>query len=112
MRISRGFALIFVAVFLAGALPSRAGTLIDVAFTGAAVTTKTGFAATGVTTNDFWNTYGTNLDKNYETTFGLMTAGVLSQLKFVDGTTSGAGLTFTNEVVGPVGTYINGASDP
>ena len=35
-------------------------TLIDVAFTSASVTGKTGFAATGVTTNDFWNTYVMN----------------------------------------------------
>jgi hypothetical protein len=42
---------------LAGPLGLDANTLIDVAFTSAPGTGKTGFAATGVTSNDFWNTY-------------------------------------------------------
>jgi hypothetical protein len=65
---------------VAGAMPSSAGTLIDVDFTSASVTSKTGFAATGLTTNDFWNTY-------------TLFSEALPNLKFVDGTSSDAGLT-------------------
>jgi hypothetical protein len=72
-----------------------ASRLIDVAFTYATVTSKTGFAATGVTTNDFWNTYNPN-------------SGTLPILAFVDGTAAGAGMTVAD--VG--GAYGNGASDP
>jgi len=55
MRNLRCLNLIFMLVFLATGLASNA-TLIDVAVTQASITTKTGFAATGVITNDFWNT--------------------------------------------------------
>jgi len=95
MRNSRILDLIFAGGFLAGAIASSAGTLIDVAFTGVSVTTKTGFAATGLTTNDFWNTY-------------VVDSGALSNLEFVDGTASGAGMTVANAG----GVYGNGASDP
>jgi len=87
--------LIFAALFVAGAVTSSAGTLIDVAFTTAPVTSKTGFAATGVSTNDFWNTFVFNSEG-------------LTNLEFVDGTPSGAAMT----LVGAGGEYVNGASDP
>ncbi len=70
-------------------------TLIDVAFTGASVTTKTGFAATGLTTNDFWNTYVIN-------------SGALLNLTLANGTSSGIGLTVSDVA----GYYGNGSSDP
>jgi hypothetical protein len=69
--------------------------VIDVAFTGASVTGETGFAAAGVGTDDFWNTYVAN-------------SGSLPNLEFMDGAASGAALT----VVNAAGTNINGASDP
>jgi hypothetical protein len=69
--------------------------LIDVAFTGGPVTAKSGFAATGLTTNDFWSSF-TNL------------GGALPNVKFVDGTASGAGIT----VSGANGVYGNGQPDP
>ena len=69
--------------------------VIDVAFTGDPVTGKTGFAATGVGPNDFWNTY-------------VLGSGSLARLKFMDGTISDAGLAVAN-VAGFAG---NGASDP
>src|SRR5258708_24841975 len=59
---------------------------------------KVGFAATGVTTNDYWNDY-------YVVSAN---AGALTPLKYADGTVSGAGLTVLN---GP-GFWFNGASDP
>ncbi|MGA2177126.1 MAG: immunoglobulin domain-containing protein [Verrucomicrobiota bacterium] len=84
-------------------MTSSAGTLIDVAFTSASVTSKTGFAATGMTTNDFWNTC---------TVGGVNSlnpgSGASPSLKLVNDTASGAGLTVAN--VG--GVYGNGASDP
>jgi len=93
MRNSR--CLFFAAVFLAGTLTASAGTLIDVAFTGDPVTSKTGFAATGVAANDFWNTCNPD-------------SGSLPNVEFVDGTASGAGLTLANVA----GANVNGASDP
>jgi Cohesin domain/Bacterial Ig domain len=64
-------------------------TLIDIAYTSTN-TPKVGFAATGLTTNDFWNTYAENVN-------GLpQTSGATPNLKFVDGTPSGAGLTVSN----------------
>jgi hypothetical protein len=73
----------------------NASNLIDVAFTGASVTGKTGFAAIGATPNDFWNTYVVN-------------SGSLPNLEFANGTASGTGLTAANEN----GASTNGASDP
>jgi hypothetical protein len=70
-------------------------TLIDVAFTDAAITPKTGFAATGMTAADYWNTCS-------------FPALSLSNLRFVDGTYSGAGLTVSNVS----GAYTDGAPDP
>jgi hypothetical protein len=74
---------------------STNATDIDVAFTYATATSKTGLAATGVTANDFWNTYDPQ-------------NGIMPNLKFVDGTTSGAGMAVANVD----GVYGNGASDP
>ena len=75
-------------------------SIIDVAFTSASVTGKTGLAATGLTSNDFWNTYVTN-------------SGVLADLEYVDGAPSGAGMTV--QMLNwdyDTGAYSNGASDP
>jgi hypothetical protein len=69
--------------------------LIDVAFTGGPVTAKTGLAATGLTANDFWNSF-TELD------------GAVPGLQFVDGTLSGAGIIVT----GANGAYADSAADP
>ncbi|HZM06037.1 MAG TPA: hypothetical protein VFC44_23805 [Candidatus Saccharimonadales bacterium] len=100
MRNLRCLNLIFMLVFLATGLASNA-TLIDVAVTQASITTKTGFAATGVSTNDFWNTDEINgNDGNF---------GLLTNLAFVDGTLSGAGMTL---LVHPVMFNTNGSADP
>ena len=78
-------------------------TVIDVAVTRGSVTTKTGFAASGLTTTDFWNTCAAATINA-----GGQGSGGVSNLKFVDGTASGAGLTVANAH----GAYGNGASDP
>jgi hypothetical protein len=93
MRNLRWLNLFVAAILLAGAMKLSASTLIDVAFTGGPATTKTGFAATGVATNDFWNTCTTN--------------GV-ANLEFVDGTPSGAEMSIS----GVEAAYTNGADDP
>jgi len=93
MRNSRIPNLVFVMVFVASAIASSAGTLIDVAFTGTGTTAKTGFAAVGVNNDDFWNAC----------------QEAVSNLLFVDGVTpSGAQVTITNGA----NQYGNGASDP
>src|SRR5580700_10241257 len=91
MRALRFLHVLFAACFTVGVVKSNAGTLIDVAFTSASATEKKGFAATGVTANDFWNTCN----------------GSVPNLEFVDGTASGAGLTAGADFTGT-----NGASDP
>ncbi len=97
MRTFMPFKRIFAALLLSSAIASAAETLIDVAFTGGPVTGKTGFAATGATSNDFWNTCAVPSG-----------SAALSNLQFVDGASSGAGLTiaYVN------GSATNGASDP
>jgi len=64
---------------------------------------KTGFAAIGITTNDFWNFYSRD-DGNG----GFLANGSLANLKFVDGSISGAGLTMSNAA----GAWANGSTDP
>src|SRR5205085_10138847 len=76
---------------------------IDVDFGGGSTTSKTGFAATGVATNDFWNFY--TRDDGHG---GWLVNGSLPNLKLVDGSITAAGLTVNN---GP-GAWGNGSSDP
>jgi beta-lactamase regulating signal transducer with metallopeptidase domain len=82
---------------LAAGSAAGSASLIDVAFTSLA-TAKVGFAATGVTNNDFWNSVASSLDTG---------SGARLNLKLVDGTDSGARLTVANANGG----YGNGASD-
>src|SRR5580704_15508258 len=97
--------LLFAALALAVTASLHADNLLDVAFTGASVTSKTGFAATGLTADDFWNTC--TFQWEY---IGLFRVGfgALSDLKFTDGSTSATVLSagyFYNA-------FANGASDP
>jgi hypothetical protein len=95
-----------VAICIASsALTSTAGTLIDAAFADVPVTGKTGFAATGVTTNDFWNTVDVNVQI-------VGNQGSILGLEFVDGTASGAGLSVAGTEAGGFYALNNGASDP
>ncbi|HEV7927213.1 MAG TPA: immunoglobulin domain-containing protein [Verrucomicrobiae bacterium] len=95
------FIVLFAAVFLSGAMKLSAGTLIDVAFTTNSVTGKTGFAAVGVTTNDYWNTCTVNGSA----------IGTASNLKFVNQTASGASVQAVFSIPG-WGSDTNGSSDP
>jgi hypothetical protein len=76
---------------------------ISVDFGAGAGTTKTGLAATGQSAGDYWNFYTRDDGQG-----GWLTFGAIPNLKFVDGTTSGAGLTVANAP----GAWGNGASDP
>ena len=78
--------------------------LVDLDFgMGQTQSYKVGFAATGETTNDFWNYY-TRDDGNG----GYRTFGALSNLALVDGTATAVGMTIANA---PGGWY-NGSTDP
>ena len=79
------------------------GSLIDVAFGAGTNTAEVGFAATGQTTNDFWNFYTRD-----DCHGGWRTFGMLTNLEYVDTTASGAALTITNAP----GAWGNGSSDP
>lgn len=64
-----------------------AENLMDISF-GGNPPTKTGFAAVGLTTSDYWNPYGTS--------YGGLTYGVITNLAWVDGASSGASLLVSN----------------
>ena len=96
----RNLILLGFSLFLAAT--ASAQPLIDIDF-GAGSSGKSGFAATGVSTNDYWNFYNRD-DGNG----GWLVDGALPNLKYVDGTVSGAGLTVNN---GP-GAWANGSTDP
>ncbi len=72
-------------------VPPVAVTLLNVDFDGGDVPQKTGFAAAGISTNDFWNYYTRN-DGNG----GWRTSGSLTNLKNADGSVTAAGLTVNN----------------
>ena len=81
--------------------PSPAGWLLSVDF-GSDLNGKTGFAALGQTTNDFWNFYSRD-----DGAGGWRTFGVLSNLKTVAGTVTPVGLTVANAP----GAWGNGSPD-
>jgi len=77
--------------------------LIDLAFGAGTNTAEVGFAATGQTTNDFWNFYSRD-----DGSGGWRSFGMLTNLEYVDGTSSGAAMTIANAP----GAWGNGSSDP
>jgi uncharacterized repeat protein (TIGR03803 family) len=80
------------------------GHLIDIDFdAGSGPSAKSGFAATGITANDFWNFY-TRDDGNG----GWRTSGNIPNLSYVDTSSSGVGLTVNNAP----GAWNDGSSDP
>jgi hypothetical protein len=84
------------------------GTLIDVQFCalanpGGLKDRKSGLAAAGQTTNDFWNAYSRDGAAG-----GFLSYGVLTNLQRTDGTVTAAGLSVANAP----GAWSNGSSDP
>ena len=84
-----------VAAFLALAAAPQAQTLINVDFGVGTASLKTGLAATGMGTNDYWNLY-----RHYQPKFtpgmALVANGKLDKLKLADGTESGVSVAVNN----------------
>jgi Bacterial Ig domain/Immunoglobulin domain/Immunoglobulin I-set domain len=82
---------------------AEGGSIIDIDFGAGTSGGKTGFAAIGQTPNDFWNYYTRDDGQG-----GWLTLGAVSNLKFVDGSLSGAGVIVANAP----GYWTAGSSDP
>src|ERR1041384_5947334 len=84
-----------IALCLSAISEVTAQTLINVDFGAGATSGKTGFAATGQGTNDFWTRY-----RHYEPKFvpgmPLVPDGHLDALKYADGSPSKATIAVTN----------------
>src|SRR4051812_7166027 len=82
-------------------------TLINVDFGAGALSAKVGFAATGQSTNDFWNRY-----RHYEPKFipgtPFVPDGHLDELKYADGSPAKASIFITNAP----GVWGNASGDP
>jgi uncharacterized repeat protein (TIGR02543 family) len=85
------------------ALPLRSQHLLNVDFGIGTNSAKVGFAATGQTTNDYWNLYSRD-----DGSGGYLTNGSVSNLKWADGTVSAVGLTVANAP----GAWHNETADP
>src|ERR1017187_8779720 len=95
------------AAFLALTASLQAQTLINVDFGVGTASLKTGLAATGMGTNDYWNLY-----RHYQPRFtagvALVANGKLDQLKLADGTESGVSVAVNNAP----GVWGNSSGDP
>ncbi|HWI56934.1 MAG TPA: hypothetical protein VNZ22_06895, partial [Bacillota bacterium] len=96
-----------LAAFLLCAMPLHAQTLLNLNFGGGGGSPKTGPAAIGLSTNDFWNLY-----RHYEPKFTpgmpLVFNGKLDKLKFADGSESPVSVAVTNAP----GVWGNSSGDP
>jgi hypothetical protein len=81
----------------------KAQPLLNVDFGTGTTSPKLGFAATGRSSNDFWNLYSRD-----DGSGGYRVFGTVNNLKWSDGTASAVGLSITNAP----GAWINGAADP
>lgn len=88
------FPLIAIVAVL-GAGESHAQTLINVDFGVGSKSAKTGFAATGQTTNDFWNLFR-YYDPRYTPGLPLVYFREMNDLKLADGSQSGVTISVTN----------------
>ena len=84
-----------LAALVALATPLEAQTLINVDFGVGTASLKTGMAAAGMGTNDYWNLY-----RHYQPKFtpgmALVADGKLDKLKLADGTESGVSVAVNN----------------
>ncbi len=107
MKIHR-FSLFVVWVMWAGLVMSpEAQTLINLDFGGRSPNGKSGFAATGLATNDWWNLYR-HYDPKFIPGMPLVTNGLLARLKYADGTDSNIAVAVTNAP----GVWGNATGDP
>jgi hypothetical protein len=95
--------LFFAALVLSGAAQS----LINIDFGVGSQSRKSGFAATGERTNDLWNLYR-HYDPKYIPGSPLLPDGVMSGLKFADGSVSSVSVAVTNAP----GVWGNASGDP
>ena len=96
-----------LAAFFLPITPLRAQTLFNVDFGVTAGSVKVGFAASGMSTNDYWNLY-----QHYEPKFipgmPLVPNGRLEKLRLADGTESPVSISVTNAP----GVWGNSSGDP
>ncbi len=99
--------LILSLLFLAAPAALRAQVLWNIDFGVGSHSAKTGFAATGQSTNDFWNLYR-HYDPKYVPGTPLVYGGSLQNLKAADGTESPVSISVTNAP----GVWGNSSGDP
>ncbi|MEO6336986.1 MAG: type II secretion system protein [Verrucomicrobiota bacterium] len=89
----RPFLIVLALLFLATPIPAQ--TLLNVDFGVGEKSAKTGFAATGQATNDFWNLYHHYAPK-FVPGMPLVADGMLENLKLADGSDSKISMAVTN----------------
>src|SRR5258708_12903404 len=92
---------------LALSLPVSAQTLLNVDFGVGSRSLKTGFAATGQSTNDFWNLYR-HYDPKFLPGAALVPDGLLKDLRMADGTETKVSAAVNNAP----GVWGNSTGDP
>jgi len=100
-------AALIALVCLGVASGAAAQSLLNTDFGVGSASRKTGFAATGESTNDFWNLYR-HYDPKYVPGSPLVANGVMSGLKFADGSASAVSVAVTNAP----GVWGNATGDP
>lgn len=85
----------------------QAQTLLNIDFGVGSRSAKTGWAATGQGTNDYWNLYR-HYDPKYLPGMRFVTNGILRDLKWADGSASGVEVSVTNAP----GVWGNATGDP
>src|SRR5947209_18090431 len=88
-------ATLFFLFVLSGSLSAQ--TLFNVDFGVGSRSPKTGFAATGQSTNDFWNLYR-HYDPKFVPGMALISDGVNTDFKLADGAATKVSMAVTNEL--------------
>lgn len=96
-----------VIVLISLAAELSAQTLINIDFGAGSASPKTGLAATGMGTNDFWNVYS-HYQPKFVPGMALVSDGKLAKLKFSDGGESSVSITVSNAP----GVWGNSSGDP
>src|SRR5205814_1727404 len=101
----RTFAIFLFTFVLLPQLPAQ--TLLNVDFGVGSRSLKSGFAATGQSTNDFWNLYR-HYDPKFVPGMALISDGVITDLKLADGAETKVSLAVNNAP----GVWGNSTGDP